>query len=214
MKQSTVALRFQDAYSDRLLAYLAVFHRASGTTVLHFNLNKTVHQVTSADNGLSWGEARSLAAELTPLCASANAGPGRGVQLSTGAHAARLVMVGWDKKYPAPDRHDCVWYSDDAGGHWAPSQTPIPEMNEAQVAETMLPGSAAAGDGTAATSAVYFNSRTRGNITGKSSECRASALSTDGGTHFALPVKWNPTLTEPGHGCQGSVIGLPVGNPK
>jgi hypothetical protein len=67
-------------------------------------------------------------------------------------------MVGWDKKYPSPDRHDCVWYSDDAGGHWTPSQTPIPGMNEAQVAETMLP--ALAGDaGIGGSSAVYFNSR-------------------------------------------------------
>ena len=199
---------------------LAVFHRSTSTTVLHFNLNGTVHQITSQDNGLSWGEPRSLADALTPLCANANAGPGRGVQLSTGADAGRLVMVGWDKKYPTPDRHDCVWYSDDAGRNWAISQTPIPEMNEAQVAETLLPAGYSSGDGNAdaasaaATSAVYFNSRTRGNITGKPSECRASSLSTDGGAHFALPVKWNPTLTEPGHGCQGSVLGLPVHAPK
>eukprot|EP01052_Picozoa_sp_SAG31_P024717 SAG31_NODE_2121_length_6404_cov_17.936875_6_plen_210_part_00 len=128
-------------------------------------------------------------------------------------------MVGWVKTYPHPDRHDCVWYSDDAGGNWTPSQTPIPEMNEAQVAETVLPAAAAAqaAGGTAAgssISAVYFNSRTRGNITGKPSECRASTLSTDGGARFTLPVTWNPVLTEPGAGCQGSVIGLPVDNPK
>ena len=62
--------------------------------------------------------------------------------------------------------------------------------------------------------AVYFNSRTRGNITGKPSECRASAISTDGGASFALPVSWNPALTEPGAGCQGSVLGLPAAEPK
>jgi sialidase-1 len=190
---------------------LAVFHRPSGTTVLHFNWNRTVHQMTSTDNGLTWRAPRSLAVSLTPLCASANAGPGRGVQLAKGPHAGRLVMVGWDKKYPAPDRHDCVWYSDDGGSSWTISQTPIPEMNEAQVAETLLPPPT---PGATSPSAVYFNSRTRGNITGKPSECRASALSTDGGGHFALPVQWNPILTEPGHGCQGSVLGLPVDNPK
>ena len=75
-------------------------------------------------------------------------------------------------------------------------------MNEAQVAEVAPNG------------AVYFNSRTRGNITGKPSECRASAISRDGGESFELPVRWNPTLTEPGHGCQGSVLGLPTAKPK
>eukprot|EP01052_Picozoa_sp_SAG31_P024716 SAG31_NODE_2121_length_6404_cov_17.936875_5_plen_194_part_00 len=60
---------------------LAVHHRASGTTVLHFNLNATVHQITSSDSGQTWSRPRSLAAALTPLCASANAGPGRGVQV-------------------------------------------------------------------------------------------------------------------------------------
>ena len=27
-------------------------------------------------------------------------------------------------------------------------------------------------------------------------------------------MQWNPALTEPGHGCQGSVLGLPVAQPK
>lgn len=186
----------------------AVYHSATNTVVLHFNLgrwgvNDTVYQVTSKDNGQHWGEPRSLAAELGPNCASANAGPGRGVQLSAnaGPHAGRLVMVGWDRAYPDPQRHDCIWYSDNAGAKWQVSETVIPMMNEAQVAE-------------AAGGALYFNSRTRGNITGKPSEVRASSLSTNGGQSFALPVQWNPTLTEPGQGCQGSVIGLPTADPQ
>ena len=48
-------------------------------------------------------------------------------------------------------------------------------MNEAQVAQ-------------AADGAVYFNSRTRGNITGKPGEVRASALSTDGKCSSSLRV--------------------------
>lgn len=186
----------------------AVYHSATNTVVLHFNLgrwgvNSTVYQVTSSDNGEHWGAPRSLAAELGPNCASANAGPGRGVQLSAaaGPHAGRLVMVGWNRAYPDPHRHDCIWYSDSAGTEWQVSETVIPMMNEAQVAE-------------AAGGAVYFNSRTRGNITGKPSEVRASSLSTNGGQSFDLPVQWNPTLTEPGQGCQGSVIGLPVADPQ
>ena len=114
---------------------LAVHHRGSGTTVLHFNLNGTVHQVTSTDGGQHWGAPGSLAAALGPGCAGANAGPGRGVQLSAaaGPHAGRLVMVGWDQKYPSPTRHDCVWHSDTAGANWTVSSTPLPMMNEAQV---------------------------------------------------------------------------------
>ena len=27
-------------------------------------------------------------------------------------------------------------------------------------------------------------------------------------------MQWDPALTEPGHGCQGSVLGLPVAQPK
>ena len=161
---------------------LAVFHSATNTVVLHFNLgrfnvNSTVHQVTSTDNGEHWGAPRSLAAALGPNCASANAGPGRGVQLSSAAapHAGRLVMVGWDRAYPDPQRHDCVWYSDNAGADWQVSETTIPMMNEAQVAQ-------------AADGAVYFNSRTRGNITGKPGEVRASALSTDGKCNSSLRV--------------------------
>jgi hypothetical protein len=213
---------------------LAVVHQASGKVVLHFNLNTTVHQTVSTDDGGRWATPVSLAPALGPACSHANAGPGVGVQLSAaaGAHAGRLVMTGWDQKYPSPTRHDCVWYSDDAGAEWTVSRTPIPMMNEAQVAEALG-------------GMVYFNSRTRGNITGecnrrkkgvggigqhvrvaqlmcvwrwlhagKPSECRASALSTDGGTSFELPVRWNPVLTEPGHGCQGSVIGLPAAKPK
>ena len=116
--------------------------------------------------GLSWSEPRSLEKELGSKCRSANAGPGRGMQLSTAAKTpGRIVMVGWDKAYPAPDRHDCVWYSDSAGEEWKLSETLIPDMNEAQVAEALH-------------GEVYFNSRTRGNISGKPSECRATARST------------------------------------
>lgn len=184
---------------------LAAYHSGSGTTILHFNVNGTVHQTRSIDDGRSWGRPRSLASDLTPLCAASHAGPGRGLMLSRGEMDGRLVMVGWDKAFPASDRHDCIWYSDDAGETWTISKTTIPLMNEAQVAEVVLPEGGRA---------VYFNSRTRGNIPGKPSECRASSLSRDYGAHFMLPVQWNPVLTEPGAGCQGSVIGLPIGNPK
>ena len=59
---------------------LAVHHRESGTTILHFNLNSTVHQVTSKDAGLHWSAAVSLGSALGKLCGSSNAGPGRGVE--------------------------------------------------------------------------------------------------------------------------------------
>ena len=187
-----------------------MYDEAAKLLVLHFNgADSVVQQVTSADNGKHWSSITEIGKSvLAPTCdPSTHAGPGRGLQLSASSAApGRLLMVGWDGKYPDPKRRDCVWYSDDHSKTWKLSSTTIPLMNEAQIAEVP----AGAGGATE----VYFNSRTRGNITGKPAEVRATARSTDGGDSFALPVVWDAALPEPGHGCMGSSLGLPAAKPS
>ena len=114
-------------------------------------------------------------------------GKGRGLQLKHGPKAGRLLFIGGSA---AGDR---VYFSDDHGASYQLSETLIPQMNEAQLAELPSP------PGT-----VIANMRVSANATFPA-DVRGIAISTDSGLTFghARPA---PDLIAPANGCMASAI--------
>eukprot|EP01051_Picozoa_sp_SAG22_P004321 SAG22_NODE_229_length_14598_cov_13.257052_2_plen_305_part_00 len=124
-------------------------------------------------------------------------GPGRGLQLSGGPHAGRLLFAahnsnnGWQ-------RTNVVLISDDHGTHWHIGAT-IPGMDEAQLAESGSNGTITI------VSRVHTGPSARdhcllANGSWSQQECTLAATSHDGGESFGIP-RANFELFEPPGGC-------------
>ena len=96
-------------------------------------------------------------------------------------------------------QYDLVWYSDDSGATYTVSETVLPKMDEAQLVELS--------DGR-----VMANMRNN-HLT--SCDCRAVAISSDGGKTFGN-ITYGPTLISPVCYIYSgtSLIGTPMGQKK
>ncbi|GAB2937066.1 exo-alpha-sialidase [Streptomyces mayteni] len=157
----------------------------------------------SDDDGRTWSEPRSLAAELRPDDWDSwyATGPVHGIQLARGADAGRLVFTinaeSWGDEGVTAS-HVALAYSDDGGDNWrlgavdshpvAADRTYRQRPSESTLAE--LP------DGS-----IYINGREQG---GTDLGHRSHAWSRDGGESFAGPFRTLPDLYTPQ--VQGSVI--------
>ena len=173
----------------------------TGKLLLNYLANRTdcvarpghcaAFQIESADCGLSWSAPPvSLAPALGAYNDGVRPGPGRGIQLTAGAKAGRILMSGsFDQRDPGSDPAiDLVWYSDDHGKTFNLSAARLPLGDESTLAEL-------------ANGSVVINMR-NGKPSGCS--CRLVAISHDAGETFSEPYHI-PDLIEPG-GCQGSLL--------
>ena len=154
-----------------------------------------VFVVTSADDGVTWSTARNISGMIGFGAGHTVPGPGAGVVLTQAPFAGRIVMSGTNGPYG----FDTTFYSDDGGVTWQGGATKIARTDESTLVElTSIPGMV----GT-----VLLNMRTdRLNST---CDCRAYALSQDGGASFGQ-VAFDPELIEPV--CQGSLLRLGDGS--
>lgn len=174
---------------------MAVWHAPSGRVVITFSIQQLPSGLCSpsdgvfvvddgGSDGVSWGAPRNITGMLGDTAGHVVPGPGAGSVLTVGDYAGRIIMSGTKGPYGV----DAVFYSDDAGKTWAPSNSSLPKMDESGVVE--LP------DGR-----VVINMRT--DHLNSSCQCRAFAVSNDGGTSFG-PIGFDPTLIEPV--CEGSIL--------
>ena len=162
-------------------------------------------QIVSRDGGKTWSQPEDLLRFLGPDVDGADVGPGVGLRLDSDHPVApgRLLFIGHRGAYV----HDFVWYSDDDAATWKVSDTStFAGMDEAQLVQ--VPAHAAAALGAPA-GAVMANMRS--DHLNKSCDCRAFAISTDGGASFS-DVQWDSALISPV--CQATIISgaSPSGN--
>ena len=155
--------------------------------------NQRMFVTRSADDGATWAEPREITEQATdPSWSYFGAGPGHGVQLSTG----RLLVSSWGDLSPGPKTwRPANWgkvqfsysmYSDDHGETWKRSEPlDIDLSDESMSVET-------------AGGRIYMNMRSR-----QQKHMRAYAWSEDGGETWAK-VEFDAGLPEPS--VQGSVV--------
>lgn len=164
-----------------------VWDEPSASIVLNFNRLSTMAnmQMRSLDVGQTWTTPTDLTSFIGPT-GPYDVGPGTGIRLTRGAHPGRILFIGHHDAY----QYDRVWYSDDGGVTYTLSQTPLPKMDEAQLAE--LP------DGT-----IYAT--LRNNHANSTCFCQGVARSTDGGVTFSS-VTYDPALITPV--CQAALLAV------
>lgn len=158
-------------------------------------------QLVSRDGGKTWSQPQDLLRFLGPDVDGADVGPGVGLRLGSDHPVApgRLLFIGHRGAYV----HDFVWYSDDDAETWKVSNTStFAGMDEAQLVEVPAHTATALG---APAGAVLANMRS--DHLNKSCDCRAFALSTDGGASFSS-VQWDSALISPV--CQATIISGPA----
>ena len=143
------------------------------------------YQISSTDDGATW----SAPSNLKQYLGAANGvetGPGRGLVLRADNPVApnRLLFIGHLGAYT----DDYVFYSDDGGATYSVATPALAKMDEAQLVELS--------DGT-----VVANMRN--DHLNKSCDCRAIAVSKDGGATFG-DITYDPALPSPV--CQASIM--------
>lgn len=145
-------------------------------------------QIESDDDGITWSTPIEISHFLGPWAGSL-VGPSNGIQLvHSTTHRGRLVFCGHWGVYNSTQ----VWYSDDNGVTYTVSSTVFEYMDECAVAEL--------NDGR-----VYLNMRNnhfKNYPNGSSCDCKAFAVSSDGGATFG-PLQFDPALISPV--CQASL---------
>jgi sialidase-1 len=160
---------------------------AGKSLILQYSIGTTNEQITSQDSGATWSVPTSV---VLGKYGWASVGPGRGIQLSDKSPApGRLLFIGHHGAY----EYDLVWYSDDGGETYILSETVLEKMDEAQLVELS--------DGR-----VMPNMR-NDHLT--SCDCRAVAISTDGGKTFG-DISYDPALISPV--CMASIIRMSNGS--
>jgi sialidase-1 len=141
---------------------------------------------TSADDGLTWSQPVDLSAQADrPEWRWYATGPGRGIQLTRGAHKGRLLIPANHSRADGTYDAHALW-SDDAGKTWQISKPVGDGANESTVVELS--------DGR-----VVLNTRIQTNPKG----FRGLVHSADGGTTWSVLAQ-DPTLTCPR--CEASLL--------
>ena len=177
-----------------------VVDQNTGAVFLMFTEDDTEVFITSTTNdGQTWSTPQDITATAkNPSWGWIAAGPGNGIQLTTGPDAGRL-MIAVDYRYAAgtgSPSYDAVIYSDNDGASWKVGGGPDPTnpansgVNEATIVQL-------------SSGAIYMNSRlVHGTNT---TPARGYSISNDGGTTWTT-VQYNYTLTTPS--VEGSMIRL------
>lgn len=170
---------------------------------------RQVYVQRSADSGTTWTTPVDITAQVkAPWMRWYATGPGRGVAVTQGAHAGRLVIPANHSRVPAAGSTDTGaeskylgahgLISDDGGHTWQISFTssnPTGALNENESAVAELP------DGR-----LYFNTRDQyGTVAGT----RADAWSTDGGSTLQSAYRVQGTIVTPV--VHGSLVQVPDG---
>ena len=171
-----------------------VYDAIREAVVLNFNFRRTGDwprggtnmQITSTDRGVSWTSPVALPDGLG--LNAAEAGPGLGLQLSSGLHAGRLLFSGWRDQRLGTADGELVWFSDDGGKTFAAAPPFEGGFAEGQLAQTR--------NGTVV-AVLRIN---EGSL--QATKGRGVAVSTDGGATFS-PVRFEANLR--GVPCQASV---------
>jgi sialidase-1 len=170
---------------------------------------RQVYVQRSADSGNTWTTPVDITAQAKATWMRWYAtGPGRGLAVSQGAHAGRLVVPANHSRAPAAGGSDTGaeskylgahgLISDDGGHTWQVSFTssnPTGSLNENETAAAELP------DGR-----LYFNSRDQ---YGTAAGTRADAWSVDGGSTLQSAFRVQGTLVTPV--VHGSLLQVPGG---
>lgn len=170
---------------------------------------RQVYVQRSTDSGATWTTSADITAQVkTSWMRWYATGPGRGVAVSQGQHAGRLVIPANHSRAPAAGSTDTgaeLKYlgahglvSDDGGHTWRISYTsssPNGALNENETAVAELP------DGR-----LYFNTRDQG---GTVAGTRGDAYSTDGGSTLQSAFRVQGTITSPA--VHGSLLQVPDG---
>lgn len=146
----------------------------------------------SDDDGKTWSEPVELNAQVKPE----NVGffgvsPGRGVQLTTGAHKGRLLFTAYALDAETGEQQFAALYSDDGGETWQSGEfaaltDEIRSMSETQLVECP--------DG----SLLAFSRTTSGYV--------SVARSTNGGESWSAPTLDDTLPLSAGSGCQVSAL--------
>jgi sialidase-1 len=170
---------------------------------------RQVYVQRSADSGATWSMPVDITAQAkAPWMRWYATGPGRGVAVTQGAHAGRLVIPANHSRVPAAGSSDTGaeskylgahgLVSDDGGHTWQvtwTSSNPTGGLNENETAVAELP------DGR-----LYFNTRDQyGTVAGT----RADTWSADGGTTVQSAFRVQGTITTPV--VHGSLLQVPDG---
>lgn len=161
----------------------------------------------SDDHGATWSEPTEITAQFKPdNWRGFVGGPGKGIQLTHGPHAGRLIIPGRHSEAPPPDsgrecsdgtdNHNHALYSDDGGTTWHLGAVDDPGSdvlgpNENSVVELA--------DGT-----LYFSTRDQG----QSTTHRLDTTSSDAGESFDAP--YTPVNGVTTSRVQGSLVRLPA----
>ena len=91
---------------------------------------------TKSEDGIVW----SPRSELGYFLGYSHPAPlATGLELFTGPHKNRLLFIGWRSptsgQHPPPVARDMVWYTDDSGKTYRPSNTTISTGGEAQLVQ-------------------------------------------------------------------------------
>jgi sialidase-1 len=170
---------------------------------------RQVYVQRSANSGATWTTPVDITAQVkTSWMRWYATGPGRGVAVSQGAHAGRLVIPANHTRAPATGSsdtgaepkyaggHDLI--SDDGGTTWRigfTSSNPTGAINENEAAVAELPSGL-----------LYFNCRDQG---GTVPGNRADAYSADGGASLQSAYRAQGTIVTPA--VQGSLLQVPGG---
>jgi sialidase-1 len=180
---------------------------ATETQILKGLATRQVYVQRSTDSGTTWSTPVNITAQAkAPWMRWYATGPGRGIAVSGGAHAGRLVVPANHSRIPSGSdtgaeskylgAHGLI--SDDGGHAWQVSFTssnPTGSLNENETAVAELP------DGR-----LYFNSRDQ---YGTASGTRADAWSADGGGTLQSAFRVQGTITTPV--VHGSLLQVPGG---
>ena len=99
-------------------------------------VNGATYQITSGDAGATWGKPTPMNPFLGKF-AGLFPGPGNGVVLSSrSAKPGRYVFSGWNAIPGDPYHFDVVYYSDDGGKTYQPSETQFPANYNTSAAGT------------------------------------------------------------------------------
>ncbi len=165
-------------------------------------LNETIYQIQSSDNGKTWTNIIDIGKQLYDKYPNLDVhnfwpGPSTGIQLKLPGKTGRIL---WSGHTPSGAY---IWYSDDYGKtyQFAKNIDPInsnhtyniPNMEEGALAEL-------------SNGSLLLNSR---NSDYWNCHCRGFSMSNDYGASFSNAYP-EPELTSPG--CQGSTISADIGN--
>uniref|UniRef100_K7F9X6 exo-alpha-sialidase n=1 Tax=Pelodiscus sinensis TaxID=13735 RepID=K7F9X6_PELSI len=190
---------YDEVTGNVVLVFIAVEGTVSEQVQLDKKENKTrLCQVTSADNGVSWGPVKDLTDTDTgsndKTWATFAVGPGHSFQLNEDKSLVIPAYAYWilDDNTPSPHSFCFVRSDNDHGKTWRRGNYLALNSGECQMVELKSQGK----------SVLYCNSRSKEKV-------RVQAVSDNKGRDFKNHDFVSKLVESSSQGCHGSVIGFP-----